>query len=250
MSLSRPLPKVIGHRGAAARAPENTLAGLRTAAALGAGMVEFDTKLTGDGVPILLHDSLVDRTTDGSGPVRDMGLAAVRALDAGAWFGPGFAGEPVPTLAQALSLALRLGLAVNIEIKPCDGREVETAEAALAVAAQVWPADRPAPLVSSYSREALRAVRRIRPDWPRGLLFGTPPADWMAQVDDLAPATINVSQRRLTADRVARLRAAGRPVLAYTVNDPARARALFDIGVAAVFTDAPDTILAGLGDGV
>ena len=239
-----PLPKVIGHRGAAAHAPENTLAGIRKAAALGVRMIEFDAKLTADGVPILMHDDRLDRTTDAKGPVREMTLACVRTLDAGAWFGPAFRGEPVPTLAEALDLCLSLGLSVNLEIKPCPGRAVETAKVALAVAHDTWPADRPPPLVSSFERASLETALRVAPDWPRGFLFDRLPKDWMDHVAALRPATLNTSHRRLTAALAKQLKATGLPLLAYTVNDPKRARTLFGWGVDAVFSDTPDAILA------
>ena len=100
------LAPVIGHRGAAKRAPENTLAGLRRAHELGAAWVEFDVMLSGDGVPILIHDETLERTTDGHGAVPDHGLAAIRELDAGAWFAPAYAGERVPTLEEAIDLLL------------------------------------------------------------------------------------------------------------------------------------------------
>src|SRR6266567_6060143 len=86
------LPPVIGHRGAAAYAPENTLAGLRHAKALGCAWVEFDVRLTGDGALVLCHDPLLDRTTTGSGLVSAKSLAAVRECDAGSWFDPSFTG--------------------------------------------------------------------------------------------------------------------------------------------------------------
>src|ERR1700675_1784021 len=107
---------VIGHRGAAAHAPENTLAGLRRAKALGCGWVEFDVRLTGDGALVLCHDPLLDRTTSGSGPVSAKSLAAIRQCDAGSWFAPSFAGERVPTLDEALLLAAELDLGANVEI--------------------------------------------------------------------------------------------------------------------------------------
>src|SRR5207245_7977846 len=87
------LPPVIGHRGAAARAPENTLAGLRCAKELGCAWVEFDVRLTGDGALVLCHDSRLDRTTTGRGRVAAQPLAAIRGCDAGSWFHPDFAGE-------------------------------------------------------------------------------------------------------------------------------------------------------------
>ena len=238
------LPSVIGHRGAASHAPENTLAGIRKAAALGVRMIEFDAKLTGDGVPILMHDDALDRTTSGSGPVRKTPLATIRTLDAGSWFAAAFAGEPVPTLAEALDLSLLLGLAVNLEIKPCKGLERETAEASLVVAREIWPADRPPPLVSSFARESIVAALDVAPDWPRGYLFDRKPKNWRAEIEALKPATLNTGHRRLTAKTVAELRTANLPVLTYTVNDPKRAKLLFEMGVDGVFSDAPDAILA------
>ncbi len=239
------LPRVIGHRGAAALAPENTLAGVDAAAALGARMVEVDVKLTADGVPILMHDDDLDRTTDGRGAVRATPLAVIRRLDAGRWFGPAFAGERVPTLAEALVMARQLDLALNLEIKPCAGRERETALVALAEARRLWPADRPPPLVSSFELESLLAAREAAPDWPRGYLIWERPADWSAIADAVGAATIAVNHAFETPDGIAACRATGRPVLAYTVNDPARARALFALGVAAVFSDRPDLSTTG-----
>ena len=100
------LQPVIGHRGAAARAPENTLAGLRRARELGAAWVEFDVMLTADRVPVLIHDETLERTTTGRGEVARHTAAEIRALDAGGWFAPEFAGERVPTLAEAVALLL------------------------------------------------------------------------------------------------------------------------------------------------
>ena len=238
------LPRVIGHRGAAALAPENTLAALRRAADLGVRLVEVDVKLTADGVPILMHDDTLDRTTDGSGPVRDLAAADIGRLDAGRWFGDAFAGEPVPTLREALALAVARDLSINLEIKPCPGRAVETATVALTEARAHWPADRPPPLISSFNAEALTAARRAAPDWPMAILFVKPPEDWRAQADAISAATIHIAAAETGADSLAELTAAARPVLAYTVNDAARARQLWAAGVAAVFTDVPDVLLA------
>lgn len=236
------LPRIVGHRGAAALAPENTLAGLRAAAAQGLTMVEVDVKLTADGASILMHDDTLERTSSGHGPVRDRTLAELRTLDAGAWFGPAFAGEPIPTLAECLATAVELGLALNLEIKPCPGREVETAERALAEALALWPADRPPPLVSSFEIASLHAARRVAPDWPRGYLIWERPDDWAAIADAVDAATINVNHEFETPATLAAYRATGRPVLAYTVNDPARAAELLALGVASIITDCPDRV--------
>src|SRR5579864_389838 len=143
------LPPVIGHRGAAASAPENTLAGLRRGKALGCAWVEFDVRLTGDGALVLCHDPRLDRTTSGSGLVSAKSLAAIRELDAGSWFDPSFAGERVPTLEEGLSLAAELDLGANIEMKSDRGREYATA-AAVAASLQRLSGRGPVLLVSSF----------------------------------------------------------------------------------------------------
>src|SRR5260370_12288918 len=117
-----PLPSVIGHRGAAARAPENTLAGLRHAKELGCAWVEFDVRLTADGALVLCHDSRLERTTTGRGRLSAQTLASIRRCDAGGWFAPEVAGEAVPRLDEALRPAAELGLAANIEIQADPGR--------------------------------------------------------------------------------------------------------------------------------
>jgi glycerophosphoryl diester phosphodiesterase len=243
------LPRVIGHRGAAARAPENTLAGIRKARELGAAWVEFDVMLTRDGVPVLIHDETLGRTTSGRGRVADRTLAELRELDAGRWFAPSFAGERVPTLEEAVALLLELGLGANVEVKPSAGHEAATGEATTGLLARLWPPDGPGLLVSSFSRASLAAAAGAAPGIPRGLLAGRLPADWPAALTGLGCATLHLGQRWLRAAQLELLRGQGVPVLAYTVNRAARARDLLDggRGVAAVFTDVPDTLLAALG---
>lgn len=96
--------RVIAHRGASSDAPENTMAAFERALELGADGFEFDVQLTSDGHPVVVHDTMLDRTTNGTGPVFHASLAEVRSLDAGSWFGPDFAGERVPTLEEVLAL--------------------------------------------------------------------------------------------------------------------------------------------------
>jgi glycerophosphoryl diester phosphodiesterase len=171
-----------------------------------------------------------------------MSLDQIRRCDAGAWFGPAFAGEPVPTLDEALHLAAELGLGANIEIKAERGRASATAAAVAACLARLGGRAPPV-LVSSFVAEALAAMRQLAPQVPRGLLLKLLSRGWAATAQRLGCATLNFDHRRLHAPLVAAIRAAGYPVLAYTVNDPARARQLFDWGVTSVFSDAPDIIL-------
>ena len=106
----------IAHRGASRCAPENTLAAFEAAIRQGVDAIELDVRLTEDGVPVVLHDDTLDRTTDGQGPVDALSYQLLRRLDAGAWFGSAFRGERVPTLTEALECA-RGRCGVNVEIK-------------------------------------------------------------------------------------------------------------------------------------
>ena len=109
--------RLCGHRGHCLGAPENTLAAFRAAHELGATSLEIDTVLSADRQIVVLHDLLVDRTTDGTGAAKDLTSTEIAALDAGTWFDPRFAGEPVPTLRQTLALARELDLVLEVEIK-------------------------------------------------------------------------------------------------------------------------------------
>ena len=242
------LPLIIGHRGAKANAPENTLAGLRAAHQEGATWVEFDVKLTADGVPILIHDETFERTTTGRGRVRALALDAIAGCDAGCrkLFRDRFRDERVPTLAQALELLASLGMGFNLEIKPCPGRERDTAREAIRVLRQRWPAGAPTPILSSFKPASLEAARDAAPDLPRGLLAERLSRDWRRAAKLLGCATIHPGERSLTRPRVAAIKREGYPVLTWTVNNPIRARALRDWGVDSLITDRPAAIAAAL----
>jgi glycerophosphoryl diester phosphodiesterase len=240
------LPRVIGHRGAAAAAPENTLAGIRKARELGATWIEFDVKLTSDHEAILFHDDRLDRTTDGRGAVALTPLAAIRRLDAGSWFGPAFRGEPVPTFEEALGLCAELGLGLNVEIKPCRRREAETAAVAVAMLLRRWPKDLPAPLISSFAPECLRVAREMAPEVPRGYLADRLPRAWRDLMARHGCASLHLNRRWLGVRQRAAVTAAGVPLVLYTENDGARARWHLENGVTSVITDHVDRVLAAL----
>ena len=240
------LPRVIGHRGAAAAAPENTLAGIRKAKELGATWIEFDVKLTSDGEPILFHDDRLERTTDGQGAVAATPLATIRRLDAGGWFGPAFRGEPVPTFEEAQRVCAELGLGINVEIKPCRGRERETAAAAVAALLRLWPRDLPVPLISSFAPECLRVARELAPQVPRGYLADRLPRNWRELLARYDCASLHLNRRRLTVRQRTTVTAAGIPLVLYTENDGARARRHLENGVTSVITDRIDQVLAAL----
>jgi len=233
------LPRVFAHRCGGALAPENTLAGLRIAARMGLRAVEFDVMLSADGSPWLIHDETLERTTDGRGHVGACSDEVLQTLDAGCRQRPAFAAEPLPTLAAAAALCRRLGLAANVEIKPAAGCEAVTGEVVARAVREYWSGG-VLPLVSSFSEVALAAARASVPELPLGSLYESPPVDWRARVDRLAALTLHCKATAVSDELLAEARAAGVPVLCYTVNDPDRAAALFQRGVTAVFTDRID----------
>ncbi len=235
------LPPLIGHRGVAGLAPENTLASFRRAAALGVTMVEFDVRLTADGLPVVFHDDTLERTTDGAGAVAAHSLAELKRLDAGSWFAAEFGGERIATLDEVLVLCRELGLGFNLEIKPDAGRPAETARVALERAAILWPAAAPVPLVSSFVGACLAVARDRAPAWPRGLLVESVPEDWRVQAEVYDCGTVHADHRHLDREIVAAITGSGRSVLAYTVNDAIRARELRGMGIRSVFSDYPQS---------
>jgi len=241
------LPRVMGHRGAAGLAPENTLASLRTAAAMGMTWVEFDVMLSGDGVPVLFHDDNLERITGRKAAMARTPSAELAKLDAGAWFGPGFSGEPIPSLEQALALAVELGFTPNIEIMPTPGRDAATAAVVVETIGRRWPKDRPSPLVSSFSREALDVARDRAPSLPRALIAWRLPRDWEAAAETLQCVSLHLRGLRLRAKTSAKIKRAGYQLAAFTVNDPNRARRLIGLGVDCIITDRPDVIAQALG---
>ena len=260
------LPKIIAHRGDRAFAPENTLVAIRQAAAKGARWVEFDATLCADtSAPVVIfHDDRIGRTTNGGDrALTEVGFAELRALDAGGWFAPQFAGEQVPTLAEVVALCRQLGLGMNIEIKVSETGAANTPEPFDVALAQLTARrvvedlgeERADILLSSFSTEALLVAKALLPEVPRGyLLHSLWPEDaadpnwpeFRRRLGLVSPATVNLNEVLITGVGVV-AKAEGRPVLAYTVNDVARAQALLALGVASIFTDDPGVMLAAFG---
>jgi glycerophosphoryl diester phosphodiesterase len=237
-----PYPAYVVHRGAGELAPENTLAAMRVGHAYGYRMVEFDVKLSGDGVPFLLHDDTLDRTTDGHGRADALTWSELSKLDAGGWHSAAYAGEPLPTLAAIARWAIANGVACNIEIKPMPGRERDTGGAVAFDAAALWRAASVPPLLSSFSEEALAAARAAAPDLKRALLVERIPADWEVRLSRLGCVALEADHLTLDAGIVATAKASGYKVLTYTANDPQAVARLAAWGVDAIITDAIDVI--------
>ncbi len=236
------LPKIIGHRGACGYAPENTLESVKTAADMGCTWVELDVKLTKDDVAIIFHDDELDRTTNGSGLVMNATYEEIKQLEAGSWFADSFAGIKIPTLEETLELLIDLDLGLNLEIKPCAGREIVTAEAALDILSRYWD-ETDKLLISSFSHVSLETAKEMAPEWHRGLLLDDEwPENWVELAEYLEPATININGNKVDREQVESIIDLGKPILAYTINDAQRFRTLQSWGVDGVFTDVPDVI--------
>ncbi len=240
------IPKVIGHRGAKAYAPENTLASFHAAADMGIEWVECDVKLTKDSEAIIFHDEELDRCTGTHGLVKDFTLKEIRELDAGSWFGESFVGEKIPTLEELLNTVLERGMGVNLEIKPCPGREVETAEVMLDVATRIWPDDLPPPLISSFQHVSLETAMDMMPEWPRGYLIDEYVKSWKEVADYVKASTVNINGNTSKPDEIEEYVDYNKPVLAYTINQPDKARQLLRLGIDSFFADNPDVIREAL----
>lgn len=254
-----PYARVLAHRGGGSLAPENTLAAIRVGIEYGFRAIEIDAMLPADDVPVLMHDPGLKRTAGRSGTVIDYRAADLQKLDAGSWHSPRFAGEPVPTLEAVLAFCRQAGVWPNVEIKPAPGREAATGRVVAELVARVYGdlmhpgggsqqgAVAAVPLLSSFSREALEAARAAAPDLPRGWLVDGVPRDWRAGLAELDCVALHANHARLTAALARAIKDAGAWLFCYTVNDTARARALFAWGVDALCTDRIDALGPDLG---
>ncbi len=238
--LDRPLN--FAHRGASHEAPENTLAAFLLAAELGADGIEFDVQLAKDGEVVVIHDLMLETTTDGQGAVRDRTLAEIRALDAGGWFDPGFAGQCVPTLQQVIE-TVGHRLLLNIELKTAGWRDDGLAAAVVGIVEDQNLLDRV--VVSSFNPLAVRRVRQLNPFIPIGLLYA---ADmplflrraWFRHL--LQPRALHPHYSMVDDQYVHWARQQGYRIHTWTVDDLDRMRQLIQQGVDLIITNRPDLL--------
>ena len=240
-----PYPRWVAHRGAGKLAPENTLAAFRLGASHGYRMAECDVKLSADGVPFLLHDSTLERTTDGRGTAGEQPWAQLSQLDAGRWQSRAFAGEPLPTLQRIAHYCLANGHLLNIEIKPTPGQEALTGAVVAQHAASLWRDAAVPPLLTSFRPESLQAARDAQPELPRGLLLDSLWSGWLETAVSLGCGALVCNQALWDSSTVAQVKRAGLRCLSYTVNDEWAAQRLFDLGTDAVITDRVDLFAPG-----
>lgn len=236
-------PPIIAHRGAGSDAPENTLAAIRSAHEQGAKWIEVDIKISYDGVPFLMHDDTLERTTTGEGLVADKTWEQISHLDAGVKFGGPFKGEPIPSLADVIKLILELDMSLVAELKPCPGRAKATTMVAMIEMAKLWPERDLLPMISSFDMDSLEMAAQLEPHWPRCLLFRQWDPDWRQKVSQSGAVAISLSEEELTRERIEEITRLRIPLLAYTVNNPDRAKELLAMGVSAVYADCPRVIL-------
>jgi len=239
-----PQPFVIAHAACKGHAPENTLAGLRAALELGADGIEVDVHATADGIPILLHDPTVDRTTNGQGEVTKMTLAQVKRLDAGArQFEGRFAGEPVPTLAEALDLTRGRALMV-LEIK-----QLDIEEQVLRVVRDLGAVNDC--VVHSFLPQVVAHFRAVEPTLPAALLTSAMDVtDWASLFSftlSLNAQGISVFYPRVDASVVRQAHLRKLTFYTWTVDEVEDMRRLRDWGVDAITTDYPDRLRTVLG---
>jgi len=236
--------EIIAHRGYSARAPENTLAAMEAAIGAGADAVEWDVHVASCGTPVLFHDTHLGRTTNGVGPLRRRTLSQLQTLDAGTWFGPVFAGERIPSLAEALERVRGRVGRVYCEIKGY--RELEDLDRVLSV---------------TRSLGMMESTVFISLEWNTvDRIAGQDPAARVGYVVDRAErfpealgraiarpgAILDLDFRMVLEDPflAARSRARGVEVAVWTVNQPEAASALADVGVARYTTDEVEALLA------
>lgn len=235
-----PYPRWVAHRGAGKLAPENTLAAFRLGAQHGYRMFECDVKLSADGVPFLMHDAALERTTNGVGTGGDQPWDQLARLDAGSWHSRAYAGEPLPTFENIARWCLANGVFLNIEIKPTPGVEAKTGEVVANHAARLWAGQPVPPLLTSFRPESLQAAQAAQPQLPRGLLLDTLWEGCWDIARRLQCVAIVCNHALWDRETVARVHDAGMRCLSYTVNDEWAARRLWDLGTDAIITDRVD----------
>ena len=206
----RGCPLVSAHRGFSAAAPENTLAALRAALAAGADVAEIDVQLSRDGVLVLMHDRTLERTTDGTGPLRERTVAELKRLDAGSWFAPAYRGEEVPTLAEMLAWSRgRLGLLIELKSPRPDA--ASTIDAVIAeverVDAAAWTA------VAGFDHPQLRAVHERQPSWTIEMIYTARLADPVHAAQACGATLASLEPEHCAPEDIAALHGAGVAVL-------------------------------------
>jgi glycerophosphoryl diester phosphodiesterase len=231
---------ITGHRGAAALAPENTLAGIQKAVESGIKWIEIDTQLCADNIPVIIHDKTVRRCTNGKGRVGDLTLAELKVLDAGSWFSNEFAGETIPTLEEALLACQENGLNMNLEIKIHKEHEVKplVEKVVETVKHLNYPIEKL--LFSSFSQTALTHCQALYPEVRRGFITERKPSNMLDAVKPLGLYSLHIDHRILNEKLAKSIKEMGLILMIWTLNDPKKVDKFTAWGVDNIITDKPN----------
>ena len=231
-------PPVIGHRGACAYAPENTMASFIKAAQLNLEWVEFDVMSSSDGIPIIFHDDTLNRITNGKGAVSHFSYAYLQTLDAG----NGLIILSMNAFTTVIEFLQNAKMSANIEIKVLPEYEEKLIQRVMTEMKPYLSKANDNFLFSSFSISALHLLRKASSDCQIGLLLHEWHKDWKSICHSLNCVSIHVNEKIMTEKAAHEIKAMGKTLLCYTVNDPRRAKELYAWGVDAVFSDKPDTV--------
>jgi glycerophosphoryl diester phosphodiesterase len=239
---------LIGHRGIAAHAPENTLASFQLAAQQGIEWVEFDVRLTKDNGLVIFHDDKLERTSDGKGWVHEHTTEELQALDAGSWFSPRFKDAKIPVFEEILPQFLQLNLFLNIELKTPPKASLDHKQRLASILTDIlirlWPFHHAWPLISSFDWDILAYVRELLPQAPIGFLQEKCTKTMIEMVSNTYNAALHCEYQSLTEDMLVLIKDKQIPVLAYTVNQPGIAKKLLSAGLYGLFSDDPQHLLS------
>lgn len=236
--------EIFAHRGVSAHCPENTIAAFVAASKLPITGIELDVHLTADRELVVIHDETIDRTSNGSGYVKDYTLQELRAFDFGSWFSSEFEDESIPTLGDILELFAGTNHRINIELKtdifPYDGIEslVIREVAAFQMTERV--------IISSFNHESIQIIAQRAPYIEKAALFAEILVDFNGYTAQIPADAIHVSLPTAFRKSVKEALNEGAIVRVYTVNDVEYAKQLQQLGLQAIFTDDPGKIASGL----
>lgn len=231
----------IAHRGASALAPENTIVAFERAVELGADAIELDIHLSRDGELVVIHDDTLDRTTSGTGPVHARSIEELRRLDAGRWFGDGFAGQRIPTLTEVLDrYAGKVSLALEVKAGSILSPGIE--EKVAAALRQHGAVEQAA--VASFDHYALRRIKEIEPGLRTAALLVGRPVSLPTLVAPCMANGVALEASFVTRTDVDACHAAGIQLVVWVVNEPAQMRHFIGMGVDGIITDRPDLLRA------
>ncbi|UOQ95020.1 glycerophosphodiester phosphodiesterase [Halobacillus shinanisalinarum] len=235
----------IAHRGASGYAPENTMAAFEKSVDMKAEMFEIDVQMSKDGELVVIHDTTVDRTTNGSGQVKDFTYEELRKLDAGSWFSEEFAGEKIPTLGEVLD-AYKGRSGILIELKsPSLYPGIEQKVADELISRNMHKPENNKIIVQSFDHESVKTFQSILPSVPVGVLLGYSEDgvsnEQLANFSSYAEY-FNPNKAMITKDLVNRIHEFGMKTHPYTVRDQESANFLLNAGVDGIITDFPDYV--------